>query len=83
MPSGAISANWGERRRRELDRWLRKYAVVHSSDELCDRWAEALAGARRSGRPIAAADAWVAATALLLDVPLVTHNAGTTPGSQG
>jgi tRNA(fMet)-specific endonuclease VapC len=30
--------------------------------------------ARRNGRPISAADAWVAATALHLDVPLVTHN---------
>ena len=76
MLRGAISANWGERRRQQLRQWLRKFAVVHSSDELCERWAEALASARRSGRPIAAADAWVAATALLLDVPLVTHNAG-------
>lgn len=76
MLRGAISANWGARRRQELDRWLRRYAIVHSSDELCLRWAEALAGARRAGRPIAAADAWVAATALLLGVPLITHNAG-------
>lgn len=29
---------------------------------------------RRNGRPIAAADAWVAATALHLGVPLITHN---------
>jgi tRNA(fMet)-specific endonuclease VapC len=29
---------------------------------------------RRNGRPISAADAWVAATALYLGVPLVTHN---------
>ena len=83
MLRGAISANWGGRRRRELDRWLKKYAVVHSSDELCERWAEALAGARRAGRPIAAADAWVAAAALLLDVPLVTHNAGDYAGVPG
>lgn len=71
---GAISANWGEQRRQQLDLWLRKYAVVHSSDALCLRWAEALATARRAGRPIATADAWIAATALLLDVLLVTHN---------
>jgi predicted nucleic acid-binding protein len=30
--------------------------------------------ARRRGRPVAMADAWVAATALFLDVPLVTNN---------
>jgi predicted nucleic acid-binding protein len=31
-------------------------------------------GARRQGRPIQTADAWIAATALHLNVPLVTHN---------
>jgi len=30
--------------------------------------------AKRNGRPIAPADAWVAATALHLGFPLVTHN---------
>ncbi|HVF56042.1 MAG TPA: PIN domain-containing protein [Pyrinomonadaceae bacterium] len=83
MLRGALSANWGERRRQQLNLWLRKYAVVHSSDDLCLRWAEALAAARRAGRPIAAADAWIAATALLLDVPLVTHNASDYAGVDG
>jgi predicted nucleic acid-binding protein len=30
--------------------------------------------ARRNGRPIVAADAWIAATALYLGAPLITHN---------
>jgi predicted nucleic acid-binding protein len=30
--------------------------------------------ARHNGRPISAADAWIAATALHLGAPLVTHN---------
>jgi tRNA(fMet)-specific endonuclease VapC len=84
MVRGAISANWGERRRQGLDRWLRKYPVVQSSDELCERLAEALASARRSDRHLAASDAWVAAAALLLlDVLLVTHNAGDYAGVPG
>lgn len=29
---------------------------------------------RRAGRPVAVADAWNAATALMLGLPLVTHN---------
>ncbi|MGH9932211.1 MAG: type II toxin-antitoxin system VapC family toxin, partial [Pyrinomonadaceae bacterium] len=41
---------------------------------MCDSWAQAMTSARLRGRPIAPADAWVAATALLLDIPLVTHN---------
>lgn len=83
MVRGAISANWGTRRRLQLDLWLGKYAVVHSSDDLCLRWAEAMDSARRSGRPIATADAWVAATALHLGVPLVTHNRAHFAGVSG
>ena len=30
--------------------------------------------ARRNGRPIQTADAWIAATAIALDVPLCTNN---------
>jgi len=71
---GATSANWGQQRLQHLESRLRKYAVEHSSDALCLRWAEAMDSARRNGRPIAAADAWVAATALHLGVPLITHN---------
>ncbi len=71
---GALSANWGERRRQHLESRLRRFGVEHSSDALCLRWAEAMNSARRNGRPIAAADAWIAATALHLGVPLITHN---------
>lgn len=70
----ALAANWGARRRQQLARHLRRYIVEHSSPALCRRWAEVLDDARRGGTPIATADAWNAATALLLDVPLVTHN---------
>lgn len=74
MDLWALSAGWGLERRRRLERYLRRYIVEDSSPALCRRWAEVIDGARRRGRPIAAADAWVAATALLLDVPLVTNN---------
>lgn len=70
----ASAAGWGERRRDQLAAYLRRYLVEDSSHPLCRRWAEVIDDARRRGRPIATADAWVAATALLLDVPLVTHN---------
>jgi len=76
LESWAIAANWGDRRRQQLAHYLRRYIVEDSSAALCRRWAEVINDARRRGRPIAAADAWIAATALLLDVPLVTHNRG-------
>jgi predicted nucleic acid-binding protein len=48
---------------------LHRYVIEPSSDILSLRWAEAMDSARRNGRPIAAADAWIAATALHLGVP--------------
>ena len=70
----SLERGWGERRRRELEDYLARYLVLHSDDLTCDLWAQAMNGARDEGRPIGAADAWIAATALLLDIPLVTHN---------
>jgi tRNA(fMet)-specific endonuclease VapC len=69
-----IAADWGERRRQHLRACLQEYAIEHSSDTLSLRWAEAMDSARLNGRPISAADAWIAATALNLGVPLITHN---------
>jgi L-ascorbate metabolism protein UlaG (beta-lactamase superfamily) len=37
-------------------------------------WAEVTVAAQSKGRRIECADAWIAATALRHDVPLVTHN---------
>lgn len=71
---GVIAAGWGARRRHHLESRLKRYVVEHSSDAVSARWAEAMDSARRNGRPIAAADAWVAAIALHLGVPLITHN---------
>jgi tRNA(fMet)-specific endonuclease VapC len=70
----AVSAGWSSRRRQLLDVRLQKYVIEHSSYALSLRWAEAMESGRRRGRPISAADAWIAATALLLSAPLITHN---------
>lgn len=70
----AVGAGWGPRRREHLESRLQQCIVEHSSDALSLRWAEAMDSARRNGQPISAADAWIAATALHLGVPLITHN---------
>ena len=70
----AVARNWGPQRREHLRSRLQECAIEHSSDSLSLRWAEAMDSARRNGRPISAADAWIAATALHLGVPLITHN---------
>ena len=69
-----LARNWGSRKRQHLMKYLRRYVVHSTSPLLCRKWAEVVDGARRRGRPIATSDAWVAATAVLLDVPLLTHN---------
>lgn len=66
--------NWGATRQRKLATYLQDFLVLHSDDDLCRQWAEVTESARRRGRPIDTADAWIAATALLHAVPLVTHN---------
>jgi tRNA(fMet)-specific endonuclease VapC len=66
--------NWGPRRRVQLKHLLLSYPTLP-----CDRGvAEACARLRnqreKCGRPIAFADAWIAATAIHFEVPLATHD---------
>jgi tRNA(fMet)-specific endonuclease VapC len=70
----ALQSGWGAQRSSRLDAHLERYAIYHASRQLCRRWAQVTADARRKGRPIDCADAWIAATALIQGVPLVTHN---------
>jgi tRNA(fMet)-specific endonuclease VapC len=53
---------------------LTRYTVLPVSRELCAKWAEAAFTAKRKGRPIQTADAWIAASALHYQVPLITNN---------
>lgn len=78
-----LERNWDEKRRQELEEYLTRYLILHSEDQMCVRWAQAVNGAKLNGRPISPADAWIAATALLFDVPLVTHNGAHYSGIDG
>lgn len=66
--------HWGERKRAELEAFLRPYTVIESDRELCRQWAAIRAEVQSNGYHIETADAWIAATALLYNVPLVSHN---------
>src|SRR3954470_22333000 len=70
----ALQAGWGERRSRAFETYLRRFAIVPWDEPLCQEWAVVTHAADRGGRPIAHADAWQAATARYLGVPLVSHN---------
>ena len=69
-----LLANWSEKRVVWLRLFLSRFVVVPSSHDLVLKWAEAMVAPRRNGRRIETADAWIAATALLYDAPLLTHN---------
>jgi predicted nucleic acid-binding protein len=65
---------WGQRRHAELRARLKEFFFAEADENVCLRWAEVQAHAKRNGRPISVADTWIAATALAFAVPLVTHN---------
>ena len=60
-----------------------RFVSVPSSRDLILKWAEVMVGSRSVGRRIEVADAWIAATALLYDAPLVTNNPGDYAGVAG
>ncbi|MDT5061667.1 MAG: tRNA(fMet)-specific endonuclease VapC [Acidobacteriota bacterium] len=66
--------NWGKKRHAALRSDLKKYIIVETNETVCLFWAEIQANATKKGRPISVGDAWIAATAVAYDVPLVTHN---------
>jgi predicted nucleic acid-binding protein len=69
-----LERNWGSLRKAELERHLARYTILPVNRELCRKWAEISSAAKRQGRPIQTADAWIAATALYYQVPLITQN---------
>ena len=72
---GAASRGWGERRWEELRRYLlQRHIVFDSPMILCAIWSSLMCQARKKGRVLHHADAWVASTAVYLDAPLLTNN---------
>ena len=66
---------WGARRIKQLEQTLvTNYIVLPFDIVLCQLWGKVRAKRRAIGKPISSEDAWIAATALQYDLPLVTHN---------
>lgn len=71
---GAALARWGERKLQEQCRFLDQFTHVPDTREMAELCGAIHATRYRIGEPIDWPDAWVAAAALWLDVPLVTHD---------
>lgn len=76
---GALRARWGELRRRGLERDLAQFVIAEPDDPLMRVCAELRLTCERLGlglgHKIHEADRWIAATALRLDVDLVSTDA--------
>jgi tRNA(fMet)-specific endonuclease VapC len=69
-----LQNNWSRSRHGELRENLKNYTFIEANKEICLKWAEVRFEAKRTGKPVSVADAWVAATALAYSIPFVTHN---------
>lgn len=74
MRQGALHANWGARKCDVLEAYLAGFSVLHSDSLLCSTWAAVRNESVGKGRQMSSADAWIAATALVLSAPLLTNN---------
>jgi predicted nucleic acid-binding protein len=63
---------WGAERQARLFQHFKKYTTLFPDEDTCVVWADIMAESRQMGRPIEAADAWVAATAKRWDLALMT-----------
>lgn len=76
---GAIRRGWGERRTRRMTASIAQAEVVWAGPELVEVYAELRAACQGVGHALGQrvhdADRWIAATAIRLGVPLVSHDA--------
>jgi predicted nucleic acid-binding protein len=59
----AMLSNWHSKRTDWLRVFVGRFVIVPSSRDLIVKWAEVMVAARRAGRRLETADAWIAATA--------------------
>ena len=71
----AAVRNWGEKRVASLEHSLIKYLIIPNDIEVCRIWGNLRAERQAIGKVISPQDAWIAATALRHNLPLVTNNA--------
>lgn len=81
MRFGALKANWGVSRQQQLEVFLQRFQIIPYTAPLATQWAEVRLDAERVGLRLEAGDAWIAATARLLNAPLLTHDKDFSPAA--
>jgi len=71
---GAEKANWGDKKKNELEEKIKNYVVLPYDKVVAEYYARTVVGVQRQQLSISFPDAWIAATALAFELPLVTHN---------
>lgn len=66
--------NWGDNRKRLLQDYIDTFVTHPFTLDLSRIWAEISFDCQSRGHSISAADAWVAATAIMHGIPLATNN---------
>lgn len=79
----AAVRNWGPQRVQRLEATLQNYLVIPFDVAVCRLWGQVRAACQTVGQPISVQDAWIAATALQHNIPLVTHNPSDFQAIQG
>ena len=74
MRLGANLADWGERRLARVEQYFDDVLIQQQDDKLILCWVQIMREARQAGRRLESGDGWIAATALLLNAPLLTHD---------
>ena len=71
---GAYARKWGDRRKDELAAHMNRYRVIWPSPHMVRISANLRSEREKAGRRLSTADAWIAATAILLECPLASHD---------
>ena len=70
----AEESRWGPEQRASLDAFLGRFLVLPCDVELARVWARVMTHSKRLGRRLESGDAWIAATALHWEIPLLSYD---------